>query len=96
MVSLVNSFFFWKDIGVFVTRAINNSYEIGQFSDHNKLAIITCIPKARKPKQSLKNWRPITLLNVVYKIASGCIAERIKVHLDKLMNREQNGFIKER
>lgn len=88
--------FFWKDIGVFVTRAINNSYEIGQFSDHNKLGIITCIPKAGKPKQYLKNWRPITLLNVVYKIASGCIAERIKVHLDKLINTDQTGFIKGR
>lgn len=42
----------------------------------------------------MKNWRPITLFNVVYKI--GCIAERIKVHLDKLRNRDQNGFIEGR
>lgn len=77
-----------------MTRAINNYYEIGQFSDHNKLGIITCIPKSGKPKQYFKkNLRPITLLNVVYKLASGCIAERIKVHLDKLINRDQTGII---
>lgn len=86
--------FFWKDIGTFVTRAINESYKQLQFSSPNKLSIITCIPKARKPKQFLKNWRPISLLNIVYKLASGCIAERIKTVLDKLINRDQTGFSK--
>lgn len=88
--------FFWKDIGSFVTRAINNSYEKHTFSECNKLGVITCIPKAGKPKQFLKNWRPISLLNVVYKLASGCIAERIKLYLDKLIHNDQTGFIKGR
>ena len=41
----------------------------------------------------MKNWRPITLLNVIYKIASGCIAERIKSVLTKLISEDQRGFI---
>ena len=45
--------FFWKDIGSFVTRAINNSCEKHNFSACNKLGVITCIPKAGKPKQFL-------------------------------------------
>lgn len=53
--------FFWKDLGSFITRAINQSFEIGSFSEINKLGVITCIPKAGKPKKFLKNWRPITL-----------------------------------
>ena len=32
------------------------------------------VPKEGKDKQFLKNWRPITLLNTVYKLASSCIA----------------------
>jgi hypothetical protein len=40
--------------------------------------LITCIPKEGKPKHFLKNWGPITLLNVDFKIASACIANRIK------------------
>ena len=88
--------FFLKDIDSFITRAINNSNEKLQFSDSNKLGIITCIPKTGKPKQFLKNWRPISLLNVVYKIASGCIAKRMKTKLGKLINRGQTGFIKGR
>ena len=88
--------FFWQDIGSFVTRAINYSYEQKMFSEQNKLGKITCIPKAGKPKQFLKNWRPISLLNVVYKLASGCIAERIKGFLDKIIHCDQTGFIKGR
>ena len=88
--------FFWQDIGSFVTRAINYSYEQKMFSEQNKLGIITCIPKAGKPKQFLKNWRPISLLNVVYKLASGCIAERIKGFLNEIMHCDQTCFIKGR
>lgn len=60
------------------------------------LGIMTCLPKAEKQKQFLKNWRPISLLNVVYKVASGCIANKIKSLLDKLINKDQTGFIKGR
>lgn len=48
--------FFWQDIGSFVTRAINYSYEQKMFSEQNTLGIITCIPKAGKPKQFLKTY----------------------------------------
>ena len=88
--------FFWNELGTFITRAINYSKEVMHFSEPNKLGIITCIPKGKKPKQYLKNWRPICLLNVVYKIASGCIAERLKTYMDKLISRDQTGFLKGR
>lgn len=82
----------------FITRAINNTYELGHFTKSNKLGVITCLPKAGKQKQFLKNWRQIqiSLLNVLYKIASGCIANRIKTVLYKLINEDQTGFLKGR
>ncbi len=55
--------------------------------------IITCIPKPNKPKQYVKNWRPITLLNVSYKIASSCIASRIKFILPKIIGIHQSRFM---
>ena len=44
----------------------------------------------------MKNWRPISLLPVVYKIVSSAVANRIKSQLDKVVSREQTGFIKGR
>lgn len=55
--------------------------------------VIVCLPKGDKPREFLKNWRPISLLNVTYKIGSSCIANRIKKELPNLISEDQTGFI---
>merc|ERR1712218_678225 len=78
--------FFWRDIKHFALNSINYSYEQGSLSVTQRLGIITLIPKGEKSKLYLKNWRPLTLLNTLYKLVSGCIAERIKPVLDTIIN----------
>lgn len=68
----------------------------GQLPVSQRLGIISCLPKGDKPRQFLKNWRPITLLNVLYKVISGCISYRIKSTLDLLISNTQTGFIQGR
>ena len=87
---------FWKYLGIFVIRSINYGYSVNSLSITQRHGIITCLPKGDKPKHFLKNWRPISLLNTVYKIASGSIANRVKTYLDKIINPDQTGFIKGR
>ena len=87
---------FLKQLGHFVLRTLNYSYNKGELSITQKQGIITCIPKENKPKQLLKNWRPLTLLDTVYKIASGTIVNRLKSVIHKLINKDQTGFNKER
>ena len=41
----------------------------------------------------MKNWRPISLLNTVYKLASICIVERIKSVLPIPISNDQMSFI---
>ena len=88
--------FFFRDIGKFILRSLSCGFEKGEMSATQKQGVITCIPKEGKDKKFLKNWRPITLLNIVYKIASSCIAERIKTVLDHIIHEDQKGFIKGR
>ena len=85
--------FFWKDLKIFVVNSLNYSTEIGELSVTQKQGIIICLPKGNKPRHFLKNWRPISLLNTVYKIGSGVIAKRFKTVLDKLIDFDQTGFI---
>lgn len=85
--------FFWSDIGVFILRSLNYAYKSGSLSVTQKQGIITCIPKPNKSRHLLKNWRPISLLNVIYKLASSVIANRIKTVLDSIVHEDQKGFI---
>ena len=87
---------FWKQLGNFVVRSINFGFLQGELSVTQKNGLIVCIPKENKCRNALKNWRPITLLNTIYKVASGSIASRIKTVLDKLISTDQTGFIKGR
>ena len=87
---------FWGRLKHIVTNAVNSCYEKGKLSYSMRHGIITCLPKGNKDRQFLKNWRPISLLSVIYKMASAAIAERIKPYLDKIIDKNQTGFLKGR
>ena len=87
---------FWGKLKFFVLRGLNYAYRSGEMSVSMKSCIISCIPKGDKPRQFLKNWRPISLLSVLYKIASTSVANRLKKVLDELISKFQTGFLKGR
>ena len=84
---------FWGKLKFFITNAINSCYSKGIMSTSMRQAIITCIPKGDKDRKFIKNWRPISLLTVIYKLASSVIAERIKPFLNAIISEPQSGFI---
>ena len=90
-----NEFFktFWPDISTLLLKLLNAYREKGTIDEHQNLGIITCIPKGGKLRNNLKNWRPITLLNSVYKFYSSILSERLKLILPKLIHSDQKGFI---
>jgi len=88
--------FFWKDLGVFLVNSVNFGFSNKQLSSTQKEGVITCIPKSNKNKQLIKNWRPISLLNLTYEIATGCIANRIKQVLPLIIDPDQSGFMSNR
>ena len=58
--------------------------------------IISLIPKKGKDKTILENLRPISLLNVDYKILTKVVANRIEKLLPLLINPDQTGYAKSR
>ena len=54
------------------------------------------MPKKQKNKLYLENWRPISLLNIDYKIVTKTIAGRISKLLPKLIHEDQTGYVKDR
>ena len=84
---------FWRNLKHHVVNSLNYAYESGNLSITQKLGIIILLPKPEKDKRFLANWRPISLLNHVYKILSGALAERIKPALEHIIHPDQKGFV---
>ena len=85
----------WDFIQYDLTEVINNCYLNGEMSKSMRAAIVTLIPKNGKSK-ILKDWRPVSLLNVDYKIIAKIITERLKSEIENEISREQKCAIKGR
>jgi len=57
------------------------------------IGIISLIPKSDKPKEYLDSWRPLPLLNSIYKIISGILAKRLNGILPQIIHQDQCGFV---
>ena len=88
--------FFWNDIKFPLLNCLNESLEKGNFSVSQRQGLITCLPKEGKEKHFMKNWHPITLLCVDFKLATSFIANRLKPILQNITSQTQKGFLRGR
>ena len=84
---------FWDSIAQILVECFNESFAKGEMSSSQRQAVITLIEQKDQDRCDLKNWRPISLLNVDAKIASKVIAERMKRLLPGLIHDNQSGYI---
>ena len=87
---------FWNRIKNILYDALMYAYKEKTLHISARRGVICLIPKKYKDLDYIKNWRPLTLLNTDYKILSKVLAIRLKLCLDKLVNRDQTGFMKNR
>ena len=88
--------FFWDKLGKTMVDSFNFGFGKGELSISQKQGIMRLIPKKDKTLSYLKNWRPITLLNVDYKIATKALALRLGKVLPKIIDKAQTGYLKGR
>ena len=87
---------FWSPLGHFIEKAAADIFDKGIFPLNLRIGLISLIPKDEKDKSFLKNWRPLCVLDVCYKLISGVITSRINSHLPKLISSEQKGYVSSR
>lgn len=64
----------------------------GYFPPDLNMTNIALIPKGNS-QASMKDWRPIALCNVLYKLISKVIANRLKLVLHKCVSDNQSAFV---
>ena len=87
---------FWQEIGDLVLNAFNDAIKYKELSPSQKQAIITIIHKEGKDPMSISNYRPISLLNVDYKILTKILSKRIKTILNNVVSVDQVGYLNDR
>ena len=55
---------FWDDLKRPLLSSVNKAFKVGELSTSQKQEVINLIEKKDKDKRRIKNWRPISLLNV--------------------------------
>ena len=84
---------FFPLFGKSFVKVVNFSYDIQQLRASQRLGLITLICKDEKNPELIKNWRPISLLNVDYKIISKIITTRLSKVLHKIIDIDQTSSI---
>ncbi|KAL5565874.1 hypothetical protein UlMin_029038 [Ulmus minor] len=83
---------FWPIVGEEITAAclgfVNGGLPLGSINE----TIITLLPKIKNPTR-ITEFRPISLCNVLYKIISKMLANRMREVMNSVISQEQSAFI---
>lgn len=81
-----------KEVKIDLVQLVQKFFSTAKFDDILTDASIVLIPKKQNPS-SMADLRPISLCNIVYKVASKVLANRLKCDLNEMISESQSAFI---
>ena len=86
---------YWSLIGSDVTHSILHYLNSGVLPQSLCHSFITLIPKVKNPEY-VSQFRPMSLSNVLYRIFSKILANRLKIIMPHLISEHQSAFMSNR
>ena len=83
---------FWPKVGEVVTKTDLDFLNLGFAPPSFNETHVVLLPKCKEPKK-INDYRPINLCNVVYKIASKAITNKLKKILPSIISDTQSAFM---
>lgn len=87
---------FFNLIGPVLTKVIDTVFNIGEMSESQKLSYITLLCKDPSNASNMKYWRPISLLNLDYKLISKVLTNRLGSVIATIVHPDQTCSVKSR
>ncbi|GKV35976.1 hypothetical protein SLEP1_g44163 [Rubroshorea leprosula] len=85
----------WEEIKQDVVGFIQEFHEQGRLVRGSNASFIALIPKVENP-QRIEEYRPISLIGIMYKIIAKLLANRLRKVIDKIIGEQQMAFIRGR
>lgn len=85
---------YWNVIQADVVRFFQDFFATGQMQKDFNRTLVCLIPKVKNPQQ-ISELRPISLCNVLFRIFSKVLANRLKECLPSLISANQSAFYRE-
>ena len=86
---------FWLDIGMEISDVVLSCLNSSTFLRSINHTFITLIPKVANP-ETVAQFRPISLWNVIYKLLSKVLVNKLKPTLNSIISEAQSAFIVDR
>ena len=87
---------YFKFLGPFLVLVYKDIFQRGFLTDSMRLSYITLICKNENAPHLCKNYRPISLLNIDYKILTKVLSSRLRQYLPDLVHPDQTCAVKNR
>ena len=82
----------WQLLKASVVPAVLGFLNGGELPEEVNKTLLVLIPKVSNP-QELSQYRPISLCNVLYKVCSKTMANRLRRILEEVISKEQSAFV---
>ena len=82
--NIINAIITIRIIAIFPTPIANDDMR----------GLVIFLPKHGKNPENITGWRPLTMLNSIYKICSGIVASRLDKVIEQVIHSQQYSFIK--
>ena len=84
----------WDIIGGKLVEVCNEIFRTRHIPKEMSTGLIYMIPKGSSLSDDVKNWRPITLLNNVYKIFAKTLSKRLQELLPQIIHTSQTVLLR--
>ena len=87
---------FWNDLRDLCVESVNDCYDKKTLTTLLGTAIMKILRKGEKDPLEAGNYRPISLLSVFYKMASGAITRRLQTVIENVIGIQQKAYSQKR